>query len=194
MLLEGGVSKYGMPLLLNNFGPKSLFTNAIAKMLPFRNILPDNIKWLHDGFSGNNRIHTNKDLSSSTLNALRLAYDDSQKTNPGSITYNNYPMYTRNGYWLPQSYEDTVNGLFNNTINSPGYVASSTLGNVNNISRDKNGHVILKDRYNFDNASKEDYMYMNPVYRTLHKMAEQYAKPYNVEIDLGNPNKGWSYD
>lgn len=173
---------------------KEILIRSFNTAFPIREILPTNVKFLYDGLIGNKRKHTELDLDKDTLNALRLAYNDSRKVNPRVITYENYPMFNSKGEWLPQSYEDSGIGLFVNTLFSPGYRASSTLGNINNIYKNKNGHVILKDKYDFDNISDEDYKRMNPVYRNVHRFAEKYSKPYDVEIDLGNPEKDWSYD
>lgn len=140
---------------------------------------------------------TEKYLTPQDIQALRRAYynqedmrryvgDDSFRAsyiNPQSIRYNNYSRKNNR----PDSFEDSVVGNIVNSLFDPDYRMSSLVGRAN-YHIDKNGNVIITDRYDFNKGI--DLQNANPLYKTLHWAGTNFGRPYDVNINLGNP-KDW---
>lgn len=189
-ILEAYISKNQKPsfkqMIKNSI---NIANQSLRDTMPLRNILPTNLKFYFDGLTGNKRLHTNKDFRYEDILALRDAVKSSTPRQ-GTICYDNYlQIEPRDGtyYYMPNSFADSVTGMFKHTLASPDYNMASTIGNARYYT-DNNGDIILKDRYDFNNASDEDYKKMNWLYKMLHKTGEKYVKPYDIEINLGNPS------
>ena len=140
---------------------------------------------------------TEKYLNQQDIQALRRAYlnqedmrryvgDDNFRAsyiNPQSIRYNNYTRKNNR----PDSFEDSVVGNIVNSLLDPDYRMGSLVGSAN-YHIDKNGNVIITDRYDFNKGI--DLQNANPLYKTLHWAGTNFGKPYDVNINLGNP-KNW---
>ena len=140
---------------------------------------------------------TEQYLNSQDIQALRRAYynqedmrnyvgDDSFRASyidPQSIRYNNYRRKNNR----PDSFEDSVIGNVVNSLFDADYRMGSLVGSAN-YHADKNGNVIITDRYDFNKGI--DLQNANPLYKALHWAGTNLGKPYDVNINLGNP-KNW---
>ena len=176
-------------------------------------LIPSNIRFLYDKISGNDRLHTEDDLTQSDIKALRQAYKNSQdkqrlaqelindfRTQGVDIGVDSrewnrllYDDYDKS-YWdkkkvynvapLPQE-EKKLGNIIDATFRSPGYRMATTLGKADYFT-DENGNVIVADKYQFNPK------YYNPTKNRIYgwirnDIAPNYGEDFDVRINLGNP-------
>jgi len=102
--------------------------------------------------------------------------------NPNYINYDYYRMGNKQ-FNKPDSFEDNLLGNIVNSMMSPVYNVSSSIGSAY-YNIDKNGNVTLNDKYDFNKGIPLDRA--NTAYKLAHFLGTNFGKPYNVNLNLGN--------
>ena len=161
------------------------------------NILPTNMKMYLRQFSSNPTDVNENYFKPEELQVIRNAIKARENIKAYAGTYtpdNSNPNYIDYDYYRmgnpsfnkADSFEDSLLGNIVNSMQSPVYNASSTVGSAfYNI--DKNGNVTINDRYDFNKGIPLDNA--NLAYKLAHFFGTNLGKPYNVKLNLGNINQ-----
>lgn len=131
---------------------------------------------------------TEQDFTPEELVQLRRAYQNSQRRlqtrgGVGGLQYGDYPD--------PTSYSQTSLLELPKKLMSTGYNVTNTLGRAQYFTSPE-GNVIIQDTYDFNpNATPKGNDILSIVRRNF---IEPNAKPFNMNINIGNPNKWTAKD
>lgn len=138
-------------------------------------------------------------IANNIVNALaqkgiKTTVDDEINNYGRNILYDDYDMRRKFYLGLIKNPTDLIfdakklSNIIDDSFKSPGFRMSSTVGKAK-YGTDKNGNVYVYDTYQFDPKYRA-VNYQNDIMSLIRNNVATKAKPYPIEINLGNP-KYW---